>query len=161
MLNIKQSNNLAPLTLALLAAGIGSCKPQEDARPAPQAKPAIDLSNWKADPKLPKPEFTTKVEIIKEPERQKVSMKVTVTETHDLTVHEVQFSLRYRVLNEETKQFEYPERMFTYKMIPKIEKGRAVFQTPIVEPNLRKVAWDSDNDNWDIEIRSFNQYYKE
>lgn len=161
MLNIKQPNNLVLLPLSLVALAFASCKPQEGTRPAPQAKPAVDLSNWKADPKLPKPEISTKVEIIKERERQKVSMKVTVTEAHDLTVHEVQFALRYRVLNEETKQFEYPERMFTYKMIPKIEKGRAVFQTPIVEPNLRKVAWDSDNDDWDIEIRSFNQYYKE
>ena len=46
-------------------------------------------------------------------------------------------------------------------MIPKIEKGGAVWQTPIVERYLQDKAWEGTDDNWEIEIRSYNQYYKE
>ena len=83
MLNIKQPNNLVPLALGLGALAFACCKPQEGTQPATQPKPAVDLSNWKPDPNLPKPEITAKVEIIKEREHHKVSMKVTATEAHD------------------------------------------------------------------------------
>lgn len=120
-----------------------------------------NLGNWKPDPNLPKPEITAKVEIVKEPERKKVSMKVSATEANGLTVHEVQFVLKYRSYNKKRRRYVYPKDMFTYKMIPKIEKGLAVWTTPIVESHLRDKAWEGTDDNWEVKIRSYNQYYKE
>ena len=140
---------------------IPSCE-KKAATPSTHATPTgIDLTDWKADPNLPKPDITATVEIVKEPGKQKVSMKVTAKEANGLTVHEVQIALKYRVFDKEKGEYVYPENSMTYKMIPKIEKGEAVWQTPIVESYLRDKAWDGTDDNWEIEIRSFNQYYKE
>jgi len=140
---------------------IPSCE-KKNASSGTTAKPAaVDLSNWKADPSLPKPVITAIVEIIKEPGKKKVSMKVTAKEANNLTVHEVQIALKYRVFDKEKGEYTYPENSMTYKMIPKIEKGEAVWQTPIVETYLQDKAWEGTDDNWEIEIRSYNQYYKE
>ena len=158
---IKISRGLLWVGAALLPVALNSCEKQDAGATRSASKPAIDLTNWKPDPGLPKPEISAAVEIIKEPQRKKISMKVTATETKGLTVHDVQFLLKYRVFNEETRQYDYPAGMVTPKMIPKIEKGVGLFQTPIVEKHLREVAWDSENDNWEVEIRSYSQYYKE
>ena len=163
---IKISRGLIWVGVALLPVALNSCEKQDAGATRGASKPAVDLTNWKPDPGLPKPEISAAVEIIKEPfikepQRRKISMKVTATETSGLTVHEVQFLLKYRVFNEETRQYDYPSGMVTPKMIPRIEKGVGLFQTPIVEKHLREVAWDSENDNWEVEIRSYNQYYRE
>lgn len=161
MCNIKLFKYLAICTAGLCAvAGVG-CKEKSSPPPPPAPKPAIDLTNWKADPSLPKPVLTPSVEIIKEHERKKVSMKVTVTEANGLTVHEVHFVIKYREKNSETGEYTYPENRFAYKMIPKIDKGKGVFQTPFVEKMLVDVAWQGEDDNWEIEIKGYNQYYKE
>ncbi len=149
------------MPLCTLIVLIPSCEKKAAPSSAPPKPAGIDLSNWKADPNLPKPVITATVEIVKEPERKKISMKVTAKEANKLTVHEVQITLKYRVLDEEKGEYVYPEDSMTYKMIPKIEKGKAVWQTPIVEIYLRDKAWEGTDDNWEIEIRSYNQYYKE
>ncbi len=151
--------------LALHAAGLCvvvgvGCK-ERSSPPPPPPKPALDLTNWKADPSLPKPDLTPSVEIIKEHERKKVSMRVTVTEANGLTVHEVHFVLKYREKNPKTGEYEYPENKFAYKIIPKVDKGKGVFQTPIVEKMLLDVAWKGEDDNWEVEIKGYNQYYKD
>ncbi len=138
-----------------------SCEKKKAASGTSVKPTAVDLSNWKADPSLPKPVITATVEIVKEPGKKKVSMKVTAKEANNLTVHEVQIALKYRVLDKETGEYVYPENSMTYKMIPKIEKGETVWQTPIVESYLLDKAWEGTDDNWEIEIRSYNQYYKE
>ncbi len=140
---------------------IPSCEKKKAASGTTVKPVAVDLSNWKADPSLPKPVITAIVEIIKEPGKKKVSMKVTAIEANNLTVHEVQIALKYRVFDKEKGEYTYPENSMTYKMIPKIEKGEAVWQTPIVETYLQDKAWEGTDDNWEIEIRSYNQYYKE
>lgn len=160
MYNIKAVKNLAFLFTGFCAVGMVACK-EKSSVPAPTPKPAIDLTNWKADPSLPEPVLTPKVEIIKEHERKKVSMRVTVTEANGLTVHEVHFVIKYREKNPETDEYEYPENRFAYKMMPKVVKGKGVFQTPFVEAMLLDVAWQGQDDNWEIEIKGFNQYYKE
>ena len=158
---MKIKNAFVWLGVALVSLTLNSCKKEDGGTiPAP-SKPAVDLANWKADPNLPKPQITATVEIIKDSEHKKISMKVTAEESNGLTVHEIQFMLKYRVFNEESQKHEYPEGTAIPKMIPKIEKGAGVFQTPIVEKALREVAWESNNDNWEVEIRSYNQYYKE
>ena len=150
---------LIPLCAVIVL--IPSCE-KKKAAPGTSPKPAaVDLSNWKADPNLPKPVITATVEIVKEPGKKKVSMKVTAKEANKLTVHEVQFALKHRGFDKEKGEYVYPEDSMTYKMIPKIEKGKAVWQTPIVETHLRDKAWEGTDDNWEIEIRSYNQYYKE
>ena len=158
---MKIKNALFWLGVVLVPLTLTSCKKEDGGTSLAPSKPAVDLTNWKPDPNLPKPQITATVEIIKDSEHQKISMKVTAEESTGLTVHEIQFVLKYRVFNEESQEHEYPEGMAVPKMIPKIEKGAGVFQTPIVEKVLREVAWDSDNDNWEVEIRSYNQYYKE
>ena len=140
---------------------IPSCEKKKAATGTAPKTASVDLSNWKADPNLPKPVITATVEIVKEPAKKKVSMKVTAKEANNLTVHEVQFALKYRVFDKEKGEYVYPEGSITYKMIPKIEKGAAVWQTPIVEHYLQDKAWEGTDDNWEIEIRSYNQYYKE
>lgn len=140
--------------------GVVACK-EKSSPPPPPPKPTVDLTNWKADPSLPEPVLTPKVEIIKEHERKKVSMKVTVTEANGLTVHEVHFLIKYREKNPETGEYEYPENRSAYKMIPKVDKGKGVFQTPFVEKMLVDVAWQGEDDNWEIEIKGYHQYYKE
>ena len=147
--------------LCTLIVLIPSCDKKKAASGTTVKPAAVDLSNWKADPSLPKPIITATVEIIKEPGKKKVSMKVTAKEANNLTVHEVQIALKYRVLDKETGEYVYPENSMTYKMIPKIEKGETVWQTPIVESYLLDKAWEGTDDNWEIEIRSYNQYYKE
>ncbi len=161
MLKLKLLNPLALAGFVLCALFFPSCKKQESVGTKPADKPAVDLTNWKPDPNLPKPELSAKVEIVKEPERKKVSMKVTATEANGLTVHEVHFEIKYRVFNDQTKQYDYPEHMLAYKMIPKVEKGIGVFQTPFVERELRDLAWNGEDDNWEVQIRGYNQYYKE
>ncbi len=159
----KQSLSIVLRLIALctLIVLIPSCD-KKKASSGTTAKPAVvDLSDWKADPSLPKPVITATVEIVKEPGKQKVSMKVTAKEANGLTVHEVQIALKYRVFDKEKGEYVYPEDSMAFKMIPKIDKGEAVWQTPIVESYLRDKAWDGTDDNWEIEIRSFNQYYKE
>ncbi len=149
------------IPLCSLIVLIPSCE-KKKAAPATPPKPAgVDLSNWKADPSLAKPVITATVEIVKEPGKKKISMKVTAKEANNLTVHEVQIALKYRVFDKEKGEYVYPENMLTYKMIPKIDKGEAVWQTPIVETDLAEKAWEGTDDNWEIEIRSYNQYYKE
>lgn len=160
MYNIKAVKYLAVLVAGLCVAGLVACK-EKNSTPPPPPKPAIDLTNWKADPSLPKPVLTPSVEIIKEPERKKISMKVTVTEANGLTVHEVHFVIKYRTKNPETGEYEYPENRLAYKMLPKVSKGKGVFKTPFVEKMLVEVAWQGENDNWEIEIKGYNQYYKE
>ncbi len=149
------------IPLCTLIVLIPSCEKNKAASPPPAKAAAVDLTNWKADPSLPKPVITATVEIVKEPGKQKVSIKVTAKEANGLTVHEVQIALKYRVFDKEKGEYVYPENSMTYKMIPKIEKGIAVWQTPIVESYLRDKAWEGTDDNWEIEIRSYNQYYKE
>ena len=149
------------ISLCTVIVLIPSCEKKKGASGTPAKPPAVDLSNWKADPSLPKPVITATVEIVKEPGKKKVSMKVTAKEANKLTVHEVQIALKYRVFDKEKGEYVYPENSTTYKMIPKIEKGEAVWQTPIVESHLRDKAWEGTDDNWEIEIRSYNQYYKE
>ncbi len=149
------------IPLCTLIVLIPSCEKKKGSA-GTTAKPAtVELSDWKADPSLPKPVITATVEIVKEPGKKKVSMKVTAKEANELTVHEVQIALKYRVFEKEKGEYFYPEDSMTYKMIPKIEKGKAVWQTPIVEIYLRDKAWEGTDDNWEIEIRSYNQYYKE
>ena len=149
------------IPLCVLMALIPSCE-KKAAAPSARPKPAgVDLTNWKADPNLPKPVITATVEIVKEPGKKKISMKVTAKEANKLTVHEVQITLKYRVFDKEKGEYVYPENSTAYKMIPKITKGEAVWQTPIVESYLRDKAWEGTDDNWEIEIRSYNQYYKE
>ena len=149
------------MPLCALFVLVPSCE-KKNADSSKTIKPAaIDLSNWKADPSLPKPVITATVEIVKEPAKKKVSMKVTAKEANNLTVHEVQFALKYRVFDKEKGEYTYPENSMALKMIPKIEKGVRVWQTPIVESYLQDKAWEGTDDNWEIEIRSYNQYYKE
>ncbi len=149
------------LPLCALIVLIPSCEKKKAAPPASAKAVTVDLTNWKADPSLPKPVITATVEIVKEPGKKKVSMKVTAKEANGLTVHEVQITLKYRVFDKEKGEYVYPEDSMTYKMIPKIDKGEAVWQTPIVESYLRDRAWDGTDDNWETEIRRYNQYYKE
>jgi hypothetical protein len=149
------------MPLCALIVMISSC----EKKAAPAAKrstaAAVDLSNWKADPNLPKPVITATVAIVKEPEKKKISMRVTAKEANKLTVHEVQIALKYRVLDKEKGEYVYPEKSTAYKMIPKIDKGEVAWQTPIVESYLRDKAWEGTDDNWEIEVRGYNQYYKE
>ncbi len=149
------------IPLCALIALISSCEKKKAASPPPVNAVTVDLTNWKADPSLPKPVITATVEIVKEPAKKKVSMKVTAKEANGLTVHEVQIALKYRVFDKEKGEYVYPENSMAYKMIPKIDKGEAVWQTPIVESYLRDKAWDGTDDNWEIEVRSYNQYYRE
>ncbi len=149
------------IPLCTLIVLIPSCEKKKAATGTAPKTAAVDLSNWKADPNLPKPVITATVEIVKEKEKGKVSMKVTAKEANNLTVHEVQIVLKYRVFDKEKGEYVYPEESIAYKMIPKIEKGKAVWQTPIVENYLRDKAWEGTDDNWEIEIRSYHQYYKE
>lgn len=160
MPNIKLVKHLTICITGFCAIGVVACK-EKSSPPPPPPKPTVDLTNWKADPSLPEPVLTPKVEIIKEHERKKVSMKVTVTEANGLTVHEVHFLIKYREKNPETGEYEYPENRSAYKMIPKVDKGKGVFQTPFVEKMLVDVAWQGEDDNWEIEIKGYNQYYKE
>ncbi len=143
-------------TLVALCMGLStaSCKKEQ---PAPKQ---IDLREWTADPSLPKPEITTTVKIIKEPERQKISMQVEAREAHGLTVHEVHFRLKYRIRGE-NGEYTYPDDLWALKMIPKITQGKGEFKTPIVELHLRDKAWQSTDDNWEAEVMQYNQYYKE
>lgn len=156
------SGILGILAAVLAVVAWPACEKQS-AGTAGQAKPSdqpIDMTTWKPDPALPKPDIKAVVEIVKEPVRKKVSMKVTATEAHGLTVHEVHFKLKYRVLNPDTKQYDYPPNLFTPKMIPKLDKGKFVFTTPIVEPHLKDKAWEGENDNWEVEIVQYGAYFK-
>ena len=126
MHNIKLVKYLALCITGFCAVATVACK-EKSSPPPPAPKPAIDLTNWKADPSLPEPVLTPSVEIIKEHERKKVSMKVTVAEANGLTVHEVHFVIKYREKNPETGEYEYPDNRFAYKMIPKVDKGKGVF----------------------------------
>ena len=98
--------------------------------------------------------------IFKEPLKQKISFKVVALEANGMTVQEVQLLIKYRELDEKTKEWVYPQGKQVHKMIPFIDKGKGIFQTPIVEQPLKPLAEAGTDDNWTVEVLMYGPYWK-
>lgn len=129
----------------------------ETIQPAPSpATEEADPETAGVDEELPEPDITTKIEIVEEPEKNKISFKVTATEAHGLTVKEVFIEISYRSFDEEKKEWVFDPRLRTIKLIPVIEKGGpTIYQTPIVEPDLKPLALASTDDNWTVKVERY------
>lgn len=143
---------------------IPSCKKSDEASknasPASSKPVWVDPNKWEPDPALPKPEITASIVILKEPLKKKISFKVVAQEANGMTVQEVQLLIKYRELDEQTKEWVYPEGKQVHKMIPFIDKGKGLFQTPIVEKALRPLAETHTDDNWTVEVLMYGPYWK-
>ena len=144
--------------IALLAIATTGCK--KNTPPARPASTRIDPNGWTADPALPKPDLVSTIEIIKEPERKKISMKITVLESHGLNVQDVQVHIHYRSFNEETKQWVDDPKRQVRKLVLLVSSGEGILKTAIVEDNLKEVAWESENTNWRVEVEKYGPYYE-